>query len=126
MVTVQGDDDVRTMREARIDAVGWGVLFVVVGAVLLVPGLPDVAWVAAAGVVMVGTSLVRAWLGMDVPWFTALAGTAALIGGGAGLLGFENEGWPLVLVATGLVVVARAFHRSDRPATFGATVRAGR
>jgi hypothetical protein len=126
VVAVQGVDGGRPGGESRLDAVGWGVFFVVVGAVLLVPGLPDSAWIVAAGAVMIGSTLVRAWRGLDVPWTTALAGTAALVGGGAGILGLEREGWPLMLVAVGLVVIGLGFRRAHAGATLASSARAGR
>ena len=107
--------------EARLDAVGWGVLFIVVGGVLLAPGLPEDAWLVAAGAVMLGVSIARALLGLTVPWITVVVGTAAFVGGGAGIVGLESAGGPLVLVALGLAVIGLGFYQAER----GALVAAG-
>jgi hypothetical protein len=114
----QGIERARCGFEDRLDAMGWGVLLVVVGAVLLAPGLPGEAWLVAAGTVMLGTTLVRTVLGVAVPWITAVIGTAAFVGGGAGIVGLESAAWPLVLIALGVVVTALGFYRADRGATF--------
>ena len=33
----------------RVDTIGWGLLFVAIGAVSLLPTMPDGAWLVAAG-----------------------------------------------------------------------------
>src|SRR5512140_548972 len=64
--------DVRDRQvEARLDTVGWGVLFVVTGGVLLIPGLPAGSWLIAVGVVLVGVSLARVAARLPVVWTTA-------------------------------------------------------
>ena len=112
--------------EARLDTAGWGVLFVAVGAVLLAPGLPQGAWLMAAGAVMVGVSLVRVAVGLPVVWMTALVGVAALVASAAQMAGFESTEGPLILVALGITVIGLAWYRSDRPALVASTGRQGR
>jgi hypothetical protein len=104
----------RTGAAASLDAIGWGVLFVVVGVVLLAPGLPPETWLVAAGAVMILLSAVRAARGLPVDWFTAVCGAVALVGGGAAILGFQGAAGPLALVAAGVAVIAVAFLRADR------------
>ncbi|HEX5147821.1 MAG TPA: hypothetical protein VFW02_01985 [Candidatus Limnocylindrales bacterium] len=122
---VQGIERDRRSFESRLDAIGWGLLFVVVGAVLLAPGLPEDAWLVAAGIVMIGTTVVRALLGMVVPWITPVFGMMALVGGAAGILGLESAGGPLVVIAVGLTVIVLGFYRPDRAASLASaeTVR---
>ena len=121
MGSVQGIERDERSLEARLDAIGWGALFIIVGAVLLAPGLPEDAWLVAAGIVMIGTIVIRAFLGLDVPWITAVLGAMALVGGVAGILELEAAGWPLVLIAVGATVIALGFYRSDRAASLGST-----
>lgn len=102
---------------AGLDAIGWGVLFVVVGVVLLAPGLPTGSWLVAAGAVMILMCVVRAARGLPVEWFTAICGAVAFVGGGAAILGLQGAAGPLALVAAGVAVIALAFLRSDRVAT---------
>jgi hypothetical protein len=122
MVGDPGIDRERRNLESRVDAVGWGVLFIVVGGVLLAPGLPEDAWLVAAGAVMLGLSIVRALLGLAVPWITVIVGTAAFVGGGAGIVGLESAGGPLVLVALGVAVIGLGLYQAERA---GALVSAG-
>jgi hypothetical protein len=119
-------DDRNRQFEARLDAVGWGVLFVVVGAVLLVPGLPAGAWLTAAGVVMVGVSLVRVAVGLAVVWTTACVGVAALVAGAAQLAGLESAAGPLVLVALGITVIGTAVYRPERTGRLASAGQQGR
>jgi hypothetical protein len=100
--------------EARLDTVGWGVLFVVVGAVLLIPDLPSGTWLAAVGAVMVGVSLVRFAVGLPLVWTTAVVGIAALVAGGAEMAGLKTEAGPLALVAVGVVLIGAAAARTER------------
>jgi hypothetical protein len=102
---------------ASMDAIGWGVLFVVVGVVLLVPGLPPESWLVAAGGVMILVSVVRAARGFPVEWLTAVGGAMAFVGGGAAILGIEGAAGPLALVAAGVAVIGLAFLQSNRVAT---------
>lgn len=112
--------------EARLDAVGWGVLFVAVGAVLLVPGLPAGAWLTAVGVVMVGVSLVRVAVGLPVVWTTVVVGIAAFVAGVAQVAGFESAAGPLVLVAVGVTLIGAAAYRTERTARLASAGQEGR
>lgn len=94
--------------EARLDAVGWGLLFVVVGAVLLIPDLPAGSWLVAVGAVMVGVSLVRLAMALPIVWTTAIVGIAALVAGVCQLAGFESVAGPLALVVVGLTLIGGA------------------
>ena len=60
-------DDEHTHRDEtggspsdRVDTLGWGLLFVAIGAVSLMPAMPEGAWLVAAGLVMLGASGARA------------------------------------------------------------------
>jgi hypothetical protein len=100
---VQGIRRGGPFAEARVDAIGWGVLLVIVGGVLLAPGLPTDAWLVAAGAVMVATSIVRAVLGLAVSWITAVVGTARLSEVELDHRA-RGRGGPLVLIALGTAV----------------------
>lgn len=119
-------DDRNRELEARLDTVGWGVLFVAVGAVLLLPGLPAGAWLTATGVVMVGVSLVRMAVGLPVVWTTACVGVAALVGGTAEIAGLESAGGPLALVAIGITLIGAAAYRAERTARPASAAQEGR
>jgi hypothetical protein len=117
MHAVQDPGAGRTSSAASLDAIGWGVLFVVVGVVLLAPGLPPESWLVAAGAAIILVSVVRAVRGFPVEWFTVVVGAMALVAGGAAILGIEGAAGPLALVAAGGAVIGLAFLQSDRVAT---------
>ena len=98
----------------RVDTVGWGILLVVIGAVSLMPGMPDGAWLVAAGVVMLGASAVRAWLRLGVHGVTVVVGIVALAAGVFTLAGLSTEVGPLVLIVLGLTIVVGALQRARR------------
>ena len=113
--------DVRTRSvdatfERRIDAIGWGVLLVALGGVLLLPDAPEELWLVAVGGVMVVMSGVRAAMGLPVVWFTAMVGVGALVWGGAAVLGFPDEAAALALLAVGVLIVAGEVLRGSRSA----------
>lgn len=119
-------DDRNRQLEDRLDTAGWGVLFVAVGAVLLIPGLPSGAWLAAVGVVMIGVSLMRVAVGLPVVWSTAIVGIAALVAGMAEVAGLEHAAGPLVLVALGITLIGAAAYRWTQTGRLAAAAQKGR
>lgn len=119
------DDRIRQL-EGRLESVGWGVLFVAVGAVLLIPGMPSGSWLTAVGVVMVGVSVVRVRVGLPMAWTTLCVGVAALVAGAAEIAGLESSAGPLVLLAVGATLIGAAAYRPARTASFTATREEGR
>jgi hypothetical protein len=83
--------------------------------VLLLPDAPEQLWLVVVGGVMLGTSAVRAVLGLPVVWFTAIVGAGALVWGGAAVLGFPDEAAALALVAVGTLIVVIELMRSAQP-----------
>ena len=66
MTTISTERATRALVSDRVDTIGWGLLFVAIGAVNLMPGMPDGAWLIAAGIVMLGASAVRASMRLRV------------------------------------------------------------
>jgi hypothetical protein len=96
----------------RVDTVGWGVLLVVIGVVSLLPGMPEGAWLVAAGVVMLGASWVRARMRLSVHGVTVIVGIVALAAGAFVVVGLSTEVGPLVLIVLGLTIVVGALQRA--------------
>jgi len=111
-------------RDERVDTLGWGVLFVAVGAVSLIPGLPEGAWLVAAGLVMLGACGVRARLGLPVPGVTLAIGAVALTAGIGTVAGLATATGPLALIVLGLALVAGDIHQARRR-PHGASLRMG-
>ena len=97
-----------------VDTIGWGLLFVAIGAVNLIPAMPDGAWLIAAGIVMLGASAVRASMRLRVHGVTAVVGIVALAAGVFTVVGFTTEVGPLVLIVLGLTLVVGALNRAPR------------
>ncbi len=92
--------------EGRIDAIGWGLFFIVSGAVALLPGLPEGTWLASTGVILVGISAVRAALRLSVSWFAVVLGSVLIASGAGEFAGVDVPGFALFLVLCGIALVA--------------------
>ncbi len=114
MTSTATEGTTRAAVSDRVDTIGWGLLFVAIGAVVLVPALPDGAWLIAAGIVMLGASAVRAWLQLRVHGVTVVLGIVALAAGVFTVAGFTTEVGPLVLIVLGLTLVIGALYRAPR------------
>ena len=113
MTTTTNDDTTRAAISDRVDTIGWGLLFVAIGAVSLMPAMPDGAWLIAAGIVLLGASAVRAWMGLGAYGTTIVVGVVALSAGIFTVAGLTTEVGPLVLIVLGLALVVGAVYRSQ-------------
>jgi hypothetical protein len=95
----------------RVDTAGWGVLLLAIGALSLVPVMPDGAWLVGVGLVMLGSIVVRAWLGLPRRDATVVIGIVALAIGVFTVAGLTTEVVPLVLILLGLTLVVSAMDR---------------
>jgi hypothetical protein len=98
----------------KVDTIGWGFLFLAIGAVSLMPSMPDGAWLVAAGLVMLGSSMVRAHLRLPVWHTTVVVGIVALATGIFISAGLTTEVIPLVLIVLGLTLVVGTLYRGLR------------
>ena len=113
MTTIANEATTRAAISDRVDTIGWGLLFVAIGAVSLMPAMPDGAWLIAAGIVLLGASAVRAWMGLGAYGTTIIVGVVALSAGIFTVAGLTTEVGPLVLIVLGLALVVGAY-RSQR------------
>ena len=81
--------------------------FVAIGAVSLMPAMPEGAWLVAAGLVMLGASAVRAGMRLRVHGATVVVGVVALSAGIFTVAGLTTEVGPLVLIVLGLTLGRR-------------------
>ncbi len=114
MTTTANEATTRAAISDRVDTIGWGLLFVAIGAVSLMPAMPDGAWLIAAGIVLLGASAVRAWMGLGAYGTTIVVGVVALSAGIFTVAGLTTEVGPLVLIVLGLALVVGALYRSQR------------
>ncbi len=91
---------------SRIDAIGWGLLFLMTGTLALIPGLPDGTWLAGLGILLLGLTGGRLILGLAPEWFTVILGSVALLAGLGGMIGVAVPGFALLLILCGVAVIA--------------------
>ena len=93
----------------RLEDIGWGLFLVVLGSLWLVPEsvMPRVAWVIAAGLIMIGVNAVRYMKGIAINWFSTGLGVLAVSAGAADLSGLNLPFFPMVLVVAGLMLLLK-------------------
>jgi hypothetical protein len=89
----------------RIDAIGWGFLFLMTGFVLLVPDLPDGTWLIGLGAILLGANAARVAAGLAVQWFGVLVGIGAIVAGIGTIAGIDVPVVALLLIACGLALI---------------------
>jgi hypothetical protein len=107
------DHTTETRLSDRVDTIGWGLLFVAIGGVSLMPAMPDGAWLVAAALVMLGASAARLWLHLPVRRVTVAVGVVALAAGSFSVAGFTTEVGPLVLIVLGLTFIVGALYQAQ-------------
>jgi hypothetical protein len=94
--------------EDRLDNVGWGLLFLLLGALALPTGTVEYASAASVGGAMLGLNALRIVFGVPVRWFSILLGTVMLVAGGGALAGTKMDVFVLFFVLAGVVTIAGA------------------
>jgi hypothetical protein len=99
-----GQDSRASVLGKRIDAVGWGLFLIMVGAILMVPReeLPKGIWIAGVGLILLGTNGARLLLGIRVNRFFLILGVVALAAGAGRYFGVRFPIIPILLVLLGL------------------------
>jgi hypothetical protein len=90
----------------RIDAIGWGLLFLMSGVLFLIPGLPEGTWLVGLGLLMLALNATRLFIGLPLDRFGVLIGSGALLAGLCTMAGMEVPVFALLLVAFGLAIIA--------------------
>jgi hypothetical protein len=107
---------VQTDLESRTDTAGWGLFFLMSGAMLLVPGLPDGSWLAGVGILLIGLSALRAILGLPVSTFGVIMAVVLVAGGIGEVAGVAVPWFALLLVLCGMALVTGELVRRDHAA----------
>lgn len=102
--------------ESRFDTVGWGLLFMLFGALALPNGTAEYASVAAVGAAMLGLNLVRIFVDLPVRWFSIILGTVMLVAGIGALAGLHMDVFVLFFVLAGVVTIVGAVVQPRRTA----------
>jgi|GEM_PF-1625469 hypothetical protein len=94
--------------EGRLDSIGWGLLFLLVGVLAIPNGTVEYACAAAVGAAMLGLNLLRVILAVPVRWFTIILGAAFLAGGSGAMAGLHMDVFVLFFVVAGVVTIVGA------------------
>jgi hypothetical protein len=106
----------RQASESRVDSVGWGLFFVMSGAMLLVPGLPDGSWLTGVGVLLLGLSVARVALGLPVSTFGVMLAAVLVATGVGAIVGIAVPWFSILLVGCGVALVVGETIRRNRAA----------
>jgi hypothetical protein len=99
----------RNIVNERLEDIGWALLFVMSGAILLVPGIPNPwgVWLLGAGLILLGLNTLRYASGIRPNLFTTGLGTIALVSGAGEFLGVDLPILALGLLLVGVIILLK-------------------
>ncbi|MFN8486234.1 MAG: hypothetical protein U0350_01500 [Caldilineaceae bacterium] len=99
----------KVVLDKRLDDIGWGLLLLLTGGALLLPGwnVPVNLWLIGFGLILLGINWIRRLKGIEMRGFSIALGLLALAGGLAGFLGVELPLFALFLVLVGVGIVLK-------------------
>ena len=108
-------------RKITLDfgTIAWGALFILWGITEMVKSLPNGTGALGIGLILIGLNVARSWTGQPTSGFTTTFGILALLLGGLELaspylhLSFELPIFAILLLALGLIVLARAMKKQE-------------
>lgn len=123
-MSTQSEDREKRDLDHEISRIGWALLFIMTGGLLLLPGVPSGTWLIGIGVILVGAQLVRYVNHISVWTFSLVLGAAALLLGVAAFAGLITsfELLPVVLILIGLSIVLPSRLGGERHEHQAATV----
>jgi len=92
----------------RLETIGWGLFFIMIGGFALVKDVPEGTWLVGVGLIMLGLNLVRLLAGIRASWFTLILGTIALLSGLSSVAGVSIPVGPLLVILIGLAIIVRS------------------
>ncbi|HEU5086432.1 MAG TPA: hypothetical protein VFT99_03265 [Roseiflexaceae bacterium] len=102
-------DESKQALNKRLEAIGWGLFLMIIGALWLVPDqrVPDGTWLIAAGVIMLGVNGVRYLNGIRMSRASLLLGLLALLFGIGEFVGLELPFVAILLIVFGVGIILR-------------------
>jgi hypothetical protein len=91
---------------SRIEAIGWGLLLLMTGVLLLIPGVPDGLWLVGLGVLMLGLNATRLYVGLAPDRFGVILGSGAIAAGLGVMAGVDVPVFAFLLIGCGLAIIA--------------------
>ena len=95
--------------DKRLDAVGWGLFLIMLGALWLLPKdrLPEGSWLIGTGLILLGLSAARYFRGVQIRGFTVLLGILALLIGLSDMFGAKLPFVPILLIMVGAGILLK-------------------
>jgi hypothetical protein len=96
----------------RIEAIGWGLLLLMTGGFLLIPGNATILfniWLVGLGFILLGANLVRYLNGLKLHSFNTVLGVAAIAAGVGFFLGIDLSFLAILLILWGGFILFREF-----------------
>ena len=102
----------RAMSE-KIDAIGWAIFFIMIGALLLLPDskIPDTAWLLGVGVIILGGNAARKLFSIKIEASGVILGLIALAIGIGGFIGLEVPVFPILIIIVGMHILFGVLHK---------------
>lgn len=99
----------KALLDKRLEDIGWGLLLLLTGGTLLIPGweAPGNTWLIGVGIILLALNLVRRFNGIEMRWFSMALGILALAGGLASFLGVELPLFALFLMLVGVSIIVK-------------------
>ena len=107
--------------DKRLESIGWGLVFLLFGALAMPAGTAEYAAVAAIGGALIGLNVVRVALGIAIAWFGLILGASLLIAGIGALSGVHMDAFVLFFAIAGAVTIVAALVRPRSRADSKAT-----
>lgn len=101
----------------RINSTSWALFFIMIGCLWLVPAetLPENTWLIGAGIIMLGSNIVRYNKGIKMVLFTNILGVVALAAGISDNMGVELPVFPILIILIGLSIVFGNLTEKNHP-----------
>jgi hypothetical protein len=112
-----GETPERRQLGKRLEELALAMFLVMTGALWLAPDawVPEGAWLAGVGLILLGLSAARHLHGLYVSGFGIAVGIAALAGGSGRILGIGHLFIPLLLIFLGTALLGKAISRKGNP-----------
>jgi hypothetical protein len=104
------DRDLQKSRlNKRIDDIGWGLVLISIGGILLVPNrlIPQGAWSICVGLIMLGLNWVRYLNGIKMSSFTFFLGCFALAAGLGDFFSVKLPLFAILLIFIGVSIILK-------------------